>query len=55
VGVTLPSHLTRTQVARLCRVTPSSVYQWALPVEVILGTPMVPVSALIEKGLLVVG
>jgi len=50
-----PSHLTRTQVARLCDVTPSAAYQWHLPVVEILGTSMVAVSILVERGILDLG
>jgi hypothetical protein len=46
----LPDFLTRSQVARLCRVTPSAVYQWNLPVTIILGTPMVAISEFFKSG-----
>ena len=52
-GSGLPSHLTRAQVARLRRVTLSAVYQMDLPTVDILGTVMIPVSALIEKGFII--
>ena len=52
-GPAYPSHLTRAQVARLRRVTLSAVYQMDLPTVDILGTIMIPVTALIKKGLIV--
>ena len=50
----IPTYLTRPQVARLMGVTVCAVYQRDFPAETILGTVMIPVAALVEKGIILI-